>query len=89
MQCKLGYVLNAIQLELTHVGIRRVLTHVDIQYEREITHVGYIERELTHVENILMSLYGSEQFCMEEEQFSNGLLLISRTPKLFLMTPPC
>jgi len=59
--------LNATQRELTHVEVRRSLTHADIQRT---------ERELAHVEGILVNLYASEQFGMEEEQFSRMISLI-------------
>jgi len=38
---------GATQCELTHVGVRRALTHSNIR--RELTNVGYTKRELTHI----------------------------------------
>jgi len=60
--------------ELTHAGVRNMT-------ERGLSHVGYILtwlklrwvihiRELTHVNDTLVSLYVSERFLLEKEQFS-------------------
>ena len=46
------------QLELTQVG-----------GQRELTHIGAINRELTHVEVILGSLSGNKQNRMEKGNF--------------------
>lgn len=35
--------LNAIQGELTHVGVQRTLIHANIQRERELTHVVMLD----------------------------------------------
>jgi hypothetical protein len=53
-----GYVFvhKTAPRELTHVGVRRELTHIVYMYRRELSQVGYTECELTHVGGILVSL---------------------------------
>jgi len=61
-------------LLLSTYQARHALTHVDIQREREFTHIEYIKHELTHVGVFCLVQVGVSKFVWEK---SNFLTLLS------------